>query len=72
MSEAAYLYGPCLLKQRSPVLAEYLEKEKARVRGILEQLESGDQEKRTEGQRKAAAALAAELKLIKEAQYEMQ
>lgn len=72
MSEAAYLYGPCLLKQRSPVLAEYLEKEKARVRGILEQLESGEQETRTEGQRKAAAALAAELKLIKEAQYEMQ
>lgn len=72
LSEAAYLYGPCLLKQKSPVLAEFLKKEENRVREILKKLEAEDQGTRTEGRRKAANVLAMELKLIKEAQYEMQ
>lgn len=72
LSEAAYLYGPCLLEQKSPVLAEFLEKEAIRVQGILKQVEAGNQGTRTVGQQKAAIALAMELKLIKEAQYEMQ
>lgn len=72
LSEAAYLYGPCLLGQKSPVLAEFLEKEERRVRGILTQLEAEEQEDRTKSRQKAAEALNTELKLIKEAQYEMQ
>lgn len=100
LSEAAYLYGPCLLEQKSPVLAEYLGREEIRVLGILRQVEAGiegqeagsegqeagsegqesgseghkagSRKARTEGRIKAAAALSLELKLIKEAQYEMQ
>ncbi len=72
LSEAAYLYGPRLLAEKSPVLAEFLDKEEARVLGILNHLKAGDQGARTEGRQKAAAALRGELKLIKEAQYEMQ
>ena len=72
LSEAAYLYGPCLLEQKSPVLAEFLDREEHRVFRILRQVEGGAQAARTEGQIKAANALALELKLIKEAQYEMQ
>ena len=69
-SEAHYLYGECLIREKNPVLREYLEKEKARVEAILARL-SGDGEM-TEGQREARRSLLAERSWIEEAQHEMQ
>lgn len=69
-SEARYLYGECLIREKNPVLREYLEKEKARVEAILARL-SGDGEM-TEGQREARRSLLAERSWIEEAQHEMQ
>ncbi len=32
------LYGPCLIKKKNPVLKEYLEREKKRLNGIIDEL----------------------------------
>lgn len=63
-----YLYGKYLMETRNPVLALFLEKESARIKGILEGLK-GQNTKKAEAARKS---LTAQLAWIKEGQNEMQ
>ncbi len=65
---AHYLYGKCLIEARDSVLVLYLEKEKARMQAILQDLE-GQETKKAE---KAREKLLCELRWIKEVQDEMQ
>lgn len=39
LSEAEYYYGPILIKEKNPVLIEFLEKEKGQLTGIIQGLE---------------------------------
>ena len=63
-----YEYGECLIRERDPVLSEYLEKELASIRAIRSSLEGKET--------KSAASRRRELedmeKMIEEAQHEMQ
>lgn len=65
---AHYLYGKYLIKARDSVLALYLEKEKARMKAILQELEGQETIKVQEARKK----LLCELGWIKEVQDEMQ
>ena len=70
-SEALYRYGACLIRDKNPVLKEYLQNEKARVEGILDRLNAAGKPA-TGGQETARRLLAEELQWIKEACDEMQ
>ena len=70
-SEALYRYGACLIRDKNPVLKEYLQSEKKRVEGILDRLNAAGGPA-TGGQETARRLLAEELQWIKEAQNEMQ
>lgn len=70
-SEALYRYGACLIRDKNPVLKEYLQNEKNRVEGILARLNAAG-EPATGGQETARRLLAEELQWIKEACDEMQ
>ena len=67
-----YRYGKLLLKQKDPVLKEYLGKERDRIRSILAALPRENDTEQTPGQKKARIALLEELSWIREAEYEMQ
>lgn len=82
-----YRYGKILLDRKDGVLKEYLEKERARVQGILDHFKAQGDEgmdqvqemapartaiPMTEAQLRARNALMEELGWIKEAQDEMQ
>ena len=69
--EALYRYGACLIRDKNPVLKEYLQSEKKRVEGILERFNAAEGPA-TGGQETARRLLAEELQWIKEAQNEMQ
>ncbi|MGN0371354.1 MAG: tRNA (adenine(22)-N(1))-methyltransferase [Enterocloster sp.] len=73
-SQSHYLYGRLLIENHDPVLAEYLEREKKRVEGILAGLEmaSGETGERTGAQQRAVEERTRELEWIREAQNEMQ
>lgn len=62
------LYGPLLLKEKNPVLAELLQKEKTLCESILKGL--AGQESESAGKR--AEELRKQIRWIGEAQYEMQ
>ena len=59
------LYGEILIKQKNPVLLEYLEKEKAKKLSILEKMKDSTGSSRI-------FSLKEEIKQIQEAEYEMQ
>lgn len=65
---AEYLYGKCLIEAKNPVLICFLEKERARIKGIVEGLEGQDSEKANIARKR----LETELAWIEEVQDEMQ
>lgn len=65
---AEYLYGKCLIEAKNPVLIRFLEKERARMKGIVEGLEGQDSEKANIARKR----LETELAWIEEVQDEMQ
>ena len=74
--EAEYVYGPLLIRQKDPVLAEYLKKEKAAVSQILSSLRRTAEEKgHTSGsdrREERIRELEGQLLMIEEAEDEMQ
>ena len=69
--EEDYWYGPCLIKEKSPVLLEYLAQEEGRICGILSGFERQKPEQWTKGQLAAAGGLREELERIKNARLRM-
>ena len=74
--EAEYVYGPLLIRQKDPVLAEYLKKEKAAVSQILSSLcRTAEEKGHTSGSDRREARireLEGQLLMIEEAEHEMQ
>ncbi len=70
-NEAQYLYGACLIREKHPVLREYLQKEKNRVEAILAHV-TAPEGPATRGQEAARRSLTEELQWIEEALDEMQ
>lgn len=70
-SEAGLRYGALLLRQRDPLLREFLLREEKRVRSIMERLRGISEAERTQGQKAALTQLEGELQMIEEAQHEM-
>lgn len=66
--EFRYRYGDCLIRQKSPVLIEYLEREEHKLHHIKEQLAVQD----TEGARQRHQEVEGELYQVKEAYDAMQ
>lgn len=66
--EYRYRYGDCLIRQKSPVLNEYLEREEQKLRQITERLAAQD----TEGARERRLEVEEELRQCKEAYDAMQ
>lgn len=66
--ESFYVYGKYLIETANPVLAEFLEQEKKTVSDILKTLAVRD----TDSSKKRAEELQKKLRLIEEAQHEMQ
>ncbi len=64
LSEAEYYYGPVLIKEKNPVLIEFLEKEKGQLTGIIQGLEKKPGERAITRQRE----LEKKLCLIQETQ----
>lgn len=64
---AEYLYGKCLIQAKNPVLIRFLEKERDRMKGIMEGLKDQDSEKA----KMARERLKKELAWIEEVQNEM-
>ena len=66
--EAGYLYGRLLIREKNPVLKEFLQREELQLERIREQLKKTD----SQAANKRLAELEWELEIIKEAQDEMQ
>lgn len=64
MAEEELRYGPCLIRDKSPVLLEYLDQEEKRIRGIRESFDPEKEEQWTPGQKKAFLQMGEELALI--------
>lgn len=67
-AECFYRYGPVLIRSGSPVLRQFLQREKEQYRQIEAQLESQD----GEGAKRRLMQIREELKQVKEAYNEMQ
>lgn len=67
MTPAGYLYGKCLIRDKNPSLKAFLEKERAQLEKILEQLYGQE----SQASRERTKALKEQLRWIEEAQDEM-
>lgn len=67
MGESDYLYGRRLIEKKSPVLKEYLEKEKKTLKGILGQVTGQD----SDGARRRQNEILKEISQIEEVEDEM-
>lgn len=72
--QARLRYGRCLIERKDPVLADYLEREEARIRSVLEKLrgQKGSDSTLSDRQRSALEQLKADLEVLQEARREMQ
>lgn len=66
--ECYFEYGRCLIREKSPVFMEYLEKEKEKVEEILEKMHGNG----SGGSARRIAELTKKYEIIREAQDEMQ
>lgn len=73
-SETERRFGLSLLKEKNPVLREYLQQERRRIEGILASFapKDGESFSLTAGQEKARETLLEDLKYLKEAEDEVQ